>query len=210
MPTRIALVPGGASGRCRRSVATRASSPSRPGTIAFASRPTPNDERTWTSFGWCSGGSACPTVRFHERARKSVETTFSANARMIQLQMTRLKASRTLPQSGPRHQSSVAASTKASAATPACAQPERQTLPIDVTPRGLPRRRFRSRRRIPPRAARRSQARRTARPRVPGRASPMASRRGSSVDERADGVGRAPRGRSAATETATSGVSTSR
>ena len=43
--------PARASGRCRRSVATRASSPSRPGTTAFARRPTPKDESTWTSRG---------------------------------------------------------------------------------------------------------------------------------------------------------------
>ena len=51
VPTRVAVVPGGAFGRCRRNVATRASSPSLPGTIAFASSPTPNDEKTWISRG---------------------------------------------------------------------------------------------------------------------------------------------------------------
>ena len=54
--------------------------------------------------GWCSGGSACPTVSRHDSARNSVDTTFSAKARMIQLQITTLNASRTLPHSGPRHQ----------------------------------------------------------------------------------------------------------
>ena len=46
VPMSVALVPGGASGRCRRKVATRASSPSLPGTTAFASKPTPNADST--------------------------------------------------------------------------------------------------------------------------------------------------------------------
>ena len=95
VPTSAALVPAGASGRWRRRVATRASSPSLPGTTAFAKRPTPKEESTCTSRGWLRAGRAWRIVSRHESARQRVDTTFRRSARTIQLQTTNRNASHT-------------------------------------------------------------------------------------------------------------------
>ena len=64
--------------------------PTRDDGVPRASRPRTRTARGRASAG-ARAGSACPTVRRHDRARKSVETTLSRNARTMQLQMTTLE-----------------------------------------------------------------------------------------------------------------------
>ena len=72
VPSSVALVPR-PCGRCRRSTATRASSPARAGSTAFPSSPTPKAEKTLANRG-SGGGSAWWIVRCHaQRAREHRE-----------------------------------------------------------------------------------------------------------------------------------------
>ena len=78
-------------GRRRRSTATRASSPIRPGSIAFASSPIEKAEKTQLKRG-CGGSSAWSIVSRHASERSSTETRLSPIAKTIQAQLTRSNA----------------------------------------------------------------------------------------------------------------------
>ena len=90
VPTSAPLVPG-PCGRRRRSTATRASSPIRPGSTAFASRPTENAEKTSLKRGR-GGSSAWSIVKRHANERASTEIRLSPIARTTQAQLTRSNA----------------------------------------------------------------------------------------------------------------------
>ena len=90
VPTSRPLVPL-PCGKRRRSTATRASSPIRPGRTAFASRPTAKAEKTQLKRG-CGGSSAWSIVSRHASERSSTEPRLSPNAKAIQAQLTRSKA----------------------------------------------------------------------------------------------------------------------
>ena len=69
VPTSVAQAPF-SLGMWRVSTATRASSPTRPGIVAFASSPIENAEKTWRNRG-CGGGTAWSIIVFHDSARAS-------------------------------------------------------------------------------------------------------------------------------------------
>ena len=67
VPTSVAHAPR-SPGMWRVSTATRASSPTRPGMVAFASSPTENAEKTWMNRG-CGGGTASSITVAQANAR---------------------------------------------------------------------------------------------------------------------------------------------
>ena len=99
-PTRRAAVPL-RPGIRRRSTATRASSPTRPGNTALANRPTQNAEKTSGNDG-CGGGIDSLTAVFQESDRAITESRLSAIATTTHSQLTTMNASCTRCQSGPR------------------------------------------------------------------------------------------------------------
>ena len=90
VPTSVPLEPR-PRGTWRRSTATRASSPIRPGSTAFPSSPTENAEKTWSKRG-CGGSSAWLIVSCQAIERRSTEKRFSPSANAIQAQLTRSNA----------------------------------------------------------------------------------------------------------------------
>ena len=136
------------------STATRASSPIRPGRIAFANRPTENAEKTSMKLGW-GGSNACTITVRHASARMSTESRFRATAAATQRHSTAANAFATPPHAGPCHQS--AANTPTAASTTSAART--RTLCTNLTARLPPVRRS-------PRAAARCRPRSSARPRA--------------------------------------------
>ena len=90
VPTSVPLEPL-PRGRCRRSTATRASSPIRPGRTAFPSIPTENAEKTWVKRG-SGGSSAWSIVSFQARERSSTEMRLRTSANPTHAQLTRSNA----------------------------------------------------------------------------------------------------------------------
>ena len=99
VPTSVAHAPRN-PGMWRVSTATRASSPTRPGIVAFASSPTENAEKTWMNRG-CGGGTASSITVAQAKARATTETRLSPIARTSHSHFTARNASPTSLQSGP-------------------------------------------------------------------------------------------------------------
>ncbi len=102
VPTSVAKIPL-RPGIRRASTATRPSSPTRPGRVAFANSPTQNAEKTSRNPGRGAVTASRITV-FQAAARTTTEQRFRKTARTIHGQLTEPKVSRTRCQSGPRHQ----------------------------------------------------------------------------------------------------------
>src|SRR6266571_5230089 len=96
------------------STATRASSPIRPGSTAFANSPTEKAEKTSGKLGLGSGIAWLMTVR-QATARTATDRRLSSTAAATQRHSTAVNASPIELQDGPRHQSS--ATTPAAATT---------------------------------------------------------------------------------------------
>src|SRR5581483_11630293 len=95
-------------GSRRVSTPTRATSPTRPGSTTFANRPTQNAAKTSRNRG-CGGGIAWWMVVFQQSERTTTESRLRPTAANTQTHVTTVNAPRTACQSGPRHQSSTAA-----------------------------------------------------------------------------------------------------
>jgi len=100
-PSSVAVVPLPCVGKWRRSTATRATSPTRPGSTAFANSPTENAEKTSGKRG-CGLAIDCLIAVFQESERATTESRFSPIAAATHSQRTTPKALRTACQSGPR------------------------------------------------------------------------------------------------------------
>src|SRR5919109_533709 len=106
VPTIVAHVPGRRR-RCRVTTATRASSPTRPGSAAFPSRPTQKAEKTTRQRGH-GGGTACVMTMRQADERTATENRLMTTAIPTQNHDTARKASPTSERSGPRQTTSAA------------------------------------------------------------------------------------------------------
>ncbi len=118
---------------CWVSTATRASSPIRPGSTAFAKRPTPKAENTRRKGG-CGGGNAWSITVFQASARATTESRFNTIAVITQCQVTSVNASTTSPQSGARQTSSAIAPTTKGSVARRRPQLERGSLGLTLPP----------------------------------------------------------------------------
>src|SRR5215207_5886094 len=133
-------------GRRRVSTATRASSPIRPGSTAFANRPTQKAENTWRKGG-SGGGNAWPITVDQAIERATTESRFNAIAAITQRHETSVNALATSPQSGARQTSSASAAAWASRrhlhisghSRVDLRQPSRDVVPGVLRDRQLPR-----------------------------------------------------------------------
>ena len=119
VPTSVAQAPL-RPGILRVRTATRASSPIRPGSTAFAKRPTEKAEKTSGAFG-CGGGIALWITVVQASARAMTESRLSAIATATHCHSTAVNASPIEARLGPRHQSS--ATKPASSGRPSAARP---------------------------------------------------------------------------------------
>ena len=99
VPTSVAHAPR-SLGMWRVSTATRASSPTRPGIVAFASSPIENAEKTCMNRG-CGGGTASSITVAQANARATTETRLRPIATTSHSHSTARNASPTSLQSGP-------------------------------------------------------------------------------------------------------------
>ncbi len=86
---------------CRVTIATRASSPTRPGSAAFPRRPTQYAEKTVLRAGQ-GGGIECLMTTSQAKARTTTEKRLRRTATATHSHSTSLKARSTTPGSGPR------------------------------------------------------------------------------------------------------------